>query len=161
MDNPSTIAGAFYLFIKHDGLEHLTGDILCISLHHRVPNDIFGAQKLKGTWMIRLKSLTPRTFLLQQEAIIINDLRVPIYGSNPLDRARVQTERVLFRDFPKHESSDNIINFLSIRCPKLYILEMCSGHMHVTITSNPVSLPMGTASLMSWAISVHLYLRRS
>ena len=116
MDNPGIIAGAFYLFKKHDDLKHLTGDIayiLCISLHHRVSNEIFGAQKLKGAWMIRLKSLISKTSLLQQEAIIINDIRVPIYGSNPLDRTSVQTERVNFRDFPMHESSDNIIDYLS------------------------------------------------
>ena len=160
MDNPGIIAGAFYLFIKHDDLKHLTGDIayiLCISLHHRVPNEIFGAQKLKGAWMIRLKSLISRTSLLQQEAIIINDIRVPIYGSNPLDRTRVQTERVI----SQCTNPVTISSIISPHYPKLFTPETCSGHMHVTITTNPVSLPMGTASLMFWLISVHLYLRRS
>ena len=114
-------------------------------MHHRVPNEIFGAQKPKGAWMIRLKSLISRTSLLQQEAIIINDIRVPIYGSNPLDRTRVQTERVIFRDSQctnpvtissiisahYNNNNNNIYGLYTSIWKKVFPIKSVAHHQHI------------------------------
>ena len=116
MDDPGNIAGAIYIFIKHADIRLLTGDIafiLCMALHNLVPNEVFGAQKIRGTWVTRLNSNIAKISLLQHGAITIGNHRVVIHEDNPYVKSRVQTERVIFRDLPMHESNDLIIDFLT------------------------------------------------
>ena len=73
MDDPGNIAGAIYIFIKHADIRHLTGDIafiLCMALHNLVPNEVFGAQKIRGTWVIRLNSNIAKVSLPTSEIIL-------------------------------------------------------------------------------------------
>ena len=51
--------------------------------------------------------------MLQHGAITIGNHRVVIHEDNPYVKSRVQTERVIFRDLPMHESNDLIIDFLT------------------------------------------------
>ena len=109
MDNPGTIAGDIYTFIKHADIKHRTGDIpliLCMSLHNFVPNEILRAQETIDTRVFRLNSDMSRSSLLQKGVVTISNCCI---GDNPYVKLRVQTERVIFRDLAMHKSRDQLI----------------------------------------------------
>ena len=104
------------LFCKHSDVQNLTGDItshICCVINTITPNQGLGAQKIRGLWVIGVRSAKAQDILLQRN-IHINNSEVKLYKDNPYDlkSQRVEGDRVVFKDLPLWKSSSLIEDYL-------------------------------------------------
>ena len=114
MDEPQEVS---ILFCKHSSLPKLKGDFtfhICTAINALNPDQALGAQKIRGTWLIGIRTPEAKISLLQTN-IMMNNIEVKLYPSNPYDlRAkRVEGERVVFKDLPLNEPHTLITDYLS------------------------------------------------
>ena len=104
------------LFCKHSDVKDLIGDItshICDAINDTAPNEGLGAQKIRGLWVIGVRSTAAKLTLLRTN-LIINNTHIKLYDTNPYDlkSQRVDGERIVFKDLPLWESSSLIEDFL-------------------------------------------------
>ena len=114
MDNISN--DIHLVFCKHTDVLHLKEDItfdLCAAINKVVKWQALGAQKLRGVWVIRIRTPEARTTLLST-TLHISNREIKLYGANPYSMAegRARAERVVFKDFPLWETNALISKFI-------------------------------------------------
>ena len=105
------------LFCKHSDIDFVKGDItshICHAINEQHPNEALGAQKIRGTWIIAVRTPLARESLLSAN-ISVNGKELKLYDTNPYDikATRVEGERVVFKDLPIWESSTLVTDYLS------------------------------------------------
>ena len=92
------------IYCKHSDSSHLHGDLtfhICSSINKLYKNLAEAAQKLRGVWVIVVRSVNTRSSLLQDGYLLIYESRIALYGYNPfLGANREDPERVLIKDLP-------------------------------------------------------------
>ena len=92
------------IYARHRDISNLTGDltsIICTAINSIVPEEAVFAQKIKGVWLLYVKSDNARVTLLKLGKLTINtDVHLYLYDNNPFDRTRIQNERIVFKDLP-------------------------------------------------------------
>ena len=105
------------LFAKNSEVGDFAGDksfIICTAMN-QIVNSIqaISAQKVRGLWLLYVKSETARSSLLRHGYITIHGRRIHLHNDNPFTTTKVHTERVTIRDLPLHESNDLILDYLA------------------------------------------------
>ena len=81
-------------------------------------NQAESASKLRGVWVIVVLSDITQSYLLQDGYLLIDERRIALYGDNPfLGENRVDTERVLIKDWPVWVSDGIITNYIKTQSP--------------------------------------------
>ena len=92
------------IYARHKDISNLTGDltsIICTAINSIVPEEAVFAQKIKGVWLLYVKSDNASVTLLKLGKLTINtDVHLYLYDNNPFDRTRIQNERIVFKDLP-------------------------------------------------------------
>ena len=105
------------IYARHRDISNLTGDltsIICTAINSIVPEEAVFAQKIKGVWLLYVKSDNARVTLLKLGKLTINtDVHLYLYDNNPFDRTRIQNERIVFKDLPVWECDSLVLNYLS------------------------------------------------
>ena len=115
MDETDLIAHALYA--KHSDIGQFSGDptfIICTAINETLHEQVaVAAQRLRGLWLLYVKTDEARSSLLRHGHILINNRQITVYNYNPYEKRRVQTERVIIRDLPLYETNDIIFEYLS------------------------------------------------
>ena len=135
------------LYSRHTDLLHLKGDItfhLCTAVNRVVSWQALGAQKLRGVWLIGVKSPEAKATLLHTH-LLIEGREVMLYGENPytMAQARSNYERVIIRGFPFWEPNTMITKFVRTM-PQL---DPTSDHVYFSKARN--NLTKGNSSFMN------------
>ena len=107
-DIVNTCGMADPLYAIHRDIANIRGDIalkLCVAMDLVTPDDVVGAQKCRGVWLIYVKNDNSRQILLQQPNMCIDKLTFQIYGSNPFTTQNNTEEKIIFKDIPLWESN--------------------------------------------------------
>ena len=104
------------IYAKHRDISHLTGDLttlICSSINKITPDEAVFAQKIRGIWLLYVRTDNGRTTLLKHGKLHLTEYaQLPLYNDNPFDKNNVQNERIVFKDIPVWESDRLIYNYL-------------------------------------------------
>ena len=104
------------IYAKHRDISHLTGDLttlICSSINEITPDEAVFAQKIRGIWLLYVRTDNGRTTLLKHGKLHLTEYaQLPLYNDNPFDKYNVQNERIVFKDIPVWESDRLIYNYL-------------------------------------------------
>ena len=115
MARSKNVVGAIYL--KHRDLPDISGDITCIictAVNNVAPDSAVAAQKLRGVWLVYVTDDESRLALLSQ-GVTINEVKITLHDNNPyvMNQRGTPTERIVIKDFPLLEVSDDIRQFMA------------------------------------------------
>ena len=117
MDKPNQENKLHFVFCKHYDVKDLQGDItfqICSAVNKIVKWQALGAQKLRGIWIIGLKTESAKTTLLQSTLSIANH-EIKLYGENPLVGGTGGDnvyQRIVFKDLPLWEPNSLISEYI-------------------------------------------------
>ena len=104
------------IYAKLRDISHLTGDLttlICSSINKITPDEAVFAQKIRGIWLLYVRTDNGRTTLLKHGKLHLTEYaQLPLYNDNPFDENNVQNERIVFKDIPVWESDRLIYSYL-------------------------------------------------
>ncbi len=137
-NHPDNNKSVHLLYVKHFDLRGLQGDItfhLCNAVNKVMSWQAIGAQKMKGLWVIAVKSSDARVTLLEKN-ITIYDNEIKLYADNPYMRKPWDdSERVVVKDYPMWEPNSRILDYFRA----LPNAELCSNDVHFSKARNLTS----------------------
>ena len=115
MARSKNVVGAIYL--KHRDLPDISGDITCIictAVNNVASDSAVAAQKLRGVWLVYVTDDESRLALVFQ-GITINEVKITLHDNKPyvMNQRGTPTERIVIKDFPLLELSDDIRQFMA------------------------------------------------
>lgn len=124
------------IYCKHDDLKGLKGDytfLLCNAINSVTKWQAIGAQKLRGAWVIAIRTKETRSAILQQETILVRDREVKVHPLNPfMGGTEVKNERVVVKDYPMDEDESCILEYFN----KLSGIDLVSSVVHSSKARN-------------------------